>query len=150
MSFHPKLPVAYVSNEQGGSITAYRLDEKSGRLHPLVTAATIPKDFTGQNATAEIRVHPSGKWVYCANRGHNSLARFTLDPQTGAPTLADTTPTEPVPRSFDLSPDGRFLFAAGESTGKLATFRIDSETGRLTRAATTPVGPKLWWVLCVP
>jgi 6-phosphogluconolactonase len=76
--FHPSRPVAYVANEQGGSVTAYAFDEKAGTLRPLQTAPTLPKDFKGANACAEIRVHPTGKFLYVSNRGHDSIAAFRL------------------------------------------------------------------------
>src|SRR5262249_38874450 len=77
--FHPSKPIAYVANEQGGSVTVYALDPKAGTLSPLQTVSTLPKEFTGTNACAEIRVHPSGKFLYVSNRGHDSIACFALD-----------------------------------------------------------------------
>ncbi len=147
--FHPKnKAVAFVDNEQGGSVTAYAMDAKLGTLKPVQTASTLPADFKGTNACAEIRAHPSGKFLYVANRGHDSIARIDLD-EAGKLTAAGQTPTEPTPRSFDLDPDGRFLFAAGESSGKLAAYRIDGKTGGLERVATYAVGPRPWWVMAV-
>jgi 6-phosphogluconolactonase len=146
--FHPSLPVAYVANEQGGSVTAYALDPKRGTLRPLQTAPTLPKDFRGPNACAEIRVHPSGKFLYVSNRGHDSLAAFALG---GAGKLAalGQEPTEKTPRSFDLDPSGRYLFAAGEASGTLAAYGVDGRSGRLKKLAAYEVGKTPWWVLAV-
>jgi 6-phosphogluconolactonase len=145
--FHPLLKtVAYVDNEQGGSVTAYALDPKVGTLQPAQTVPTLPVEFKGENACSEIRVHPSGKFLYVANRGHDSLARLTVD-EAGKLTAAGHTPTEKTPRSFDLDPDGRFLFAAGEASGKLAAYRVDDKDGGLERLTTYDVGPRPWWVL---
>src|SRR6185369_4463270 len=77
--FHPSRPIAYVANEQGSGVTAYALDTKAGTLRPLQTVSTLPKDFKGTNACAEIRIHPSGKFLYVSNRGHDSIACFALD-----------------------------------------------------------------------
>jgi 6-phosphogluconolactonase len=146
--FHPTGPVAYVANEQGGSVTAYALDTRAGTLRALQTAPTLPKDFRGTNACAEIRVHPSGKFLYVSNRGHDSIAAFALDGDGKLRPLGQTA-TEKTPRSFDLDPSGKYLFAAGESSGKLAAYRIDPDSGRLTRRETHEVGRMPWWVLAV-
>jgi 6-phosphogluconolactonase len=146
--FHPSLPLAYVANEQGGSVTAYALDRKGGTLKRLQTAPTLPKDFRGTNACAEIRVHPSGKFLYVSNRGHDSLAAFALD-GAGKVSVLGQEPTEKTPRSFDLDPSGKFLFAAGESSGKLAAYAVDGGSGRLKKQEVYEVGKRPWWVLAV-
>ena len=84
-----------------------------------------------------------------ANRGHNSLAGFAADPKTGALKGIGITPTEAVPRGFNIDPTGRFLYAAGQASGKLAAFKINSNTGALNRFATYDVGERPWWVLVV-
>ena len=131
-----------------GSVIAYALDLKAGTLKPLQTVSTLPQDFKGTNACAEIKVHPGGKALYVSNRGHDSIARFTLDAE-GRLTAAGQVPTEKTPRSFDLDPSGQFLFAAGEGSGKVAAYRIDRDSGGLTRLTTQQVGPRPWWVLAV-
>src|SRR5262249_18008456 len=146
--FHPSRPVAYVANEQGGSVTAYALDPKAGTLRPLQTASTLPKEFQGANACAEVRVHPSGKFLYVSNRGHDSIACFALD-EEGKVSALGPEPTEQTPRSFDLDPAGKYLFAAGESSWKLAAYRVDGQSGRLKKLETYEVGKTPWWVLAV-
>jgi 6-phosphogluconolactonase len=147
--FHPgHKTIAYVDNEQGGSVTAYALDAKTGTLKATQTVSTLPADFKGTNACAEIHIHPSGKFLYVANRGHDTIARFAVG-EAGQLKAAGQTPTEKTPRSFDLDPSGKFLFAAGESSGKLAAYRIDTATGDLDRFATYDVGPRPWWVLAL-
>lgn len=146
--FSPTLPLAYVGNERGGSVTAYKIDANTGQLARQQTVASLPKGFQGKNATAEVRLHPSGKILYLANRGHDSIARFAIG-SDGAMQFAGTTPTEPTPRSFDISTDGQFLTAAGEASGKLAIYRIDSKTGDLTQTGTAPAGKMAWWVMSV-
>jgi 6-phosphogluconolactonase len=146
--FHPSRPFAYVANEQGGSVTAYALDPEGGTLRPLQTASTLPKEFQGTNACAEVRVHPSGKFLYVSNRGHDSIAAFALG-DDGKVLAIDHEPTEKTPRSFDLAPSGKYLFAAGESSGKLAAYAIAPDSGRLKRRETYEVGRRPWWVLAV-
>ena len=146
--FHPARPVAYVADEQGGSVTAYALDKKGGTLKPLQTVSTLPKDFEGTNACAEIRAHPSGKFLYVSNRGHDSIAVFALD-DDGKVSALGQEPTEKTPRSFDLDPAGKYLFAAGESSGKLVAYAVDGKGGRLKKLETYEVGKTPWWVLAV-
>jgi 6-phosphogluconolactonase len=146
--FHPSRPVAYVSNEQGGSVTAYALDARGGTLKPVQTASTLPEGFQGNNACAEIRIHPSGKFLYVSNRGHDSIAAFALDAE-GKVSVLGQEPTEKTPRSFDLDPSGKFLFAAGESSGKVVAYGVDGSGGRLKNLMTYEVGKMPWWVLAV-
>jgi 6-phosphogluconolactonase len=147
--FHPTKNVAYVDNEQGGSVTAYRFNAKTGDLEPLQTLSTLPANFKGTNACAEIKLHPSSKFLYVSNRGHDSIACFKIDADTGKLASLGQAPTEMTPRSFDIDPDGRFLYAAGEASGKLAAYRIDTATGELERFATYPAGRQPWWVMAV-
>ncbi|MDP6467694.1 MAG: lactonase family protein [Pirellulaceae bacterium] len=149
LGFHPTLDTAYVSDEQGNSITAYEFDANQGRLTALQTLSTLPAGFARTNSTAHMEIHPSGKWVYVANRGHDSLAGFRIDQKTGRVDPVGQTPTEQTPRSFSIEPSGQFLFAAGQGSGKLAAFRINSASGVLTRIATYDVGERPWWVLAV-
>jgi 6-phosphogluconolactonase len=146
--FHPTHAIAYVVNEQGGSVTGCTLDEKIGTLKPFQTVSTLPEDFTGMNATAEIKIHPSGKFLYASNRGRDSIAVFALD-DDGELTAAGRVHTERTPRSFDLTRDGRFLFAAGEASGKVAAYRIDQDVGRPVLLKTYDVGRQPWWVMAV-
>src|SRR5262249_50531550 len=127
LAFHPTLKRAFSSDEQGSSITAYRFEPDVG-LKPVQTLSTLPAGFTGRNTTADVKVHPNGKFVWVSNRGHDSLAGFAIDSQGKLSALGQTS-TEKTPRSFDIAPDGRWLFGAGEGSGKLAVFRVDRETG---------------------
>lgn len=157
--FHPTLErnrgvdcltqVAYVANEQGSSVTMYHaiLNPINWLLRPNQTLSTLPADFKGTNACAEIRLHPSNRFLYVSNRGHDSIAAFRIDEETGELTSLGQTPTEKTPRSFDIDPSGKFLFAAGESSGKLAAYRVNEVTGMLERTATYDVGKTPWWVM---
>ncbi len=146
LAFSPKTNLAFSSDESGNSITAYRFDPSG--LKPVQTLSTLPADFKGKNSTAEVKVHPSGKFVWVSNRGHDSLAGFAID-KDGKLTTLGQTPTEKTPRSFEIDPDGRYLFGAGEGSGKLAVFQLDQGTGKLTRLHTYDVGKSLTWVMAV-
>jgi 6-phosphogluconolactonase len=141
--------VAYVSNEQGSSVTMYQaiLNPINWSLKPMQTISTLPKDFKGENSCAEIRLHPSNRFLYVSNRGHDSLACFEIDKHTGRLTALGQTPTEKTPRSFDLDPSGKFLFAAGEASGRVAGYSVDETSGKLSRIATYEVGRMPWWVM---
>lgn len=145
LAWHPTLPIAYVNNEQSSSVTVYRL-AADGSLEPRGTCSTLPPDFTGSNATAEIKIHPGGRFLYVSNRGHDSVAILRVDGSGQELTFMAAEPTEKTPRSFALDSDGKWLLSAGESSGRLTVSAIDPDTGRLDRVHTEAIGPMLWWV----
>ncbi len=147
LAFHPTKNFAFTSDESGSSVTAYQVDPQTG-LKPLQTLSTLPAGFTGGNSTAEVKVHPNGKFVWVSNRGHDSLAGFSID-DAGKLTAIGQTPTEKTPRSFDIAPSGQFVFGAGEGSGKLAFYKCHPETGKLTRLETYEIGKSLTWVMAV-
>lgn len=148
LALHPRRDVAYSSDEQGSSITGYRVDADSG-LTAFQTLSTLPADYKGNNSTAEVKIHPNGKFVWVSNRGHDSLAGFAINPETGLVSPLGQTPTEKTPRSFEIDPSGRFIFGAGEGSGKLAVFKVDPTTGALERIQTYEVGKSLTWVMAI-
>jgi 6-phosphogluconolactonase len=145
--FHPTLPVAYFSNEQGSSVTAYRLDPATGTLTAAQTLSTLPEGFTARNTCSQIHLTASGQFLYVGNRGHNSLAGFAVDAATGQLTALGQVTTEAVPSAFGLDPAGRFVAAAGTVTGRLAVYRIHGETGVLSPLETYAVGQRPMGVL---
>ena len=149
IALHPSDRWAYVSNEAGDSVGVFAVDRKRGTLQRIQTVTTLPGDFDGStNATARCEITPDGKFVYIANRGHDSLAGFAVDPRTGKVRALGQTPTEKTPRSFTIEPQGKFLYAAGESSGRIAAYRIGAD-GHLARLATYESGPVSWWALAV-
>jgi 6-phosphogluconolactonase (cycloisomerase 2 family) len=140
--FHPTLDLVYFSNEQGCSVTSYRIAPSDGTLAPLQTISTLPAGFDARNTCSQIHMTPSGRFLYVGNRGHNSIAGFRVAPGTGLLMPAGHVATEPVPSAFCLDPEGKFLFAAGTASGRLASYRIDGETGALTPLAAADVGPR--------
>ena len=115
---HPSDRWAYTSNEAGDSLGVYSVDTKTGRLKSLQTLSSLPADFNkGANATARCEMSPDGRFVYVANRGHESIACYAVNQKTGRATSLGQVPTEKTPRSFTIDPTGRYLYAAGESSG---------------------------------
>ena len=139
----------YTTNEQDSSISAYGVGE-DGMLSPAFqTISTLPDDFKEENTTAQLRVHPSGKFLYAPNRGHESVACFSIDSASGELTLIGRVPTEAHTRGMDIDPQGRFLFAAGAESGNMSAYAIDGDSGELTHLQTYEVGPAPLWVLAI-
>jgi 6-phosphogluconolactonase (cycloisomerase 2 family) len=133
LAFHPRLPVVWVLNELDSTVTTYRWDGTAGTLTPLQVLTTLPPDFFGASTTAEIAVTADGRFVYCSNRGHDSVAIFSADPQSGTLASVGWEPTQGKdPRFIAVDPTGRFLLAANEQGDTVVPFRLDAGTGRLT------------------
>jgi 6-phosphogluconolactonase len=145
--FHPTQDIVYFSNEQGCSVTGYRLDPVTGTLAALQTITTLPAGYTGRNTCSQIQIAAAGKFLYVPNRGHNSIAGFAVDASTGRLTAVGHVATEAVPSAFSLDPEGHFVFAAGSASGRLAAYRINGETGALTPLETYAVGQRPMGVL---
>jgi 6-phosphogluconolactonase len=134
-AFHPNGRFAYVINEMLSTVTAFRYDSQRGALDSIETVSTLPKGFDGPNTTAEVQVHPSGKFVYGSNRGHDSIAIFAVDQETGKLKHLGNQPSQGrTPRNFGIDPTGTFLLAAHQDSNNVVVFRIDAKTGRLSPA----------------
>jgi 6-phosphogluconolactonase len=137
LSFHPNGRFAWLIEESGSSIMTLEWNAAKGIFRPLGTVRTIPDDFHEQNAAAEIFVHPNGKFLYGSNRGHDSIAVFSIDAASGALTPVEYVSTRGSrPRSFAIDPSGRYLFVANVETQNVIEFRIDPMTGRLAMTGT--------------
>ena len=135
LKFHPNGEWAYVLNELGLTVTAFKYDGERGSLDRFQTAVALPASEKKDILTSgsEIRMHPSGKFVYAAIRGHDVIAVFQVDEKTGMLTLIEREPVRGSwPRNFGLDPTGRWLLAAGAESNTIAVFKIDQETGKLT------------------
>ncbi len=139
VAFHPTLPILFVCGELDNTLCAFTWDARAGTLSTRTNVgsrvSTLPADFIGSSSTAEVAVHPSGKFVYVSNRGHDSIARFTFDSMTQSLSLVSTTPTQgKKPRHFSLNPSGQWMVVANQTTGNLAVFAVDQATGELRSA----------------
>ena len=141
LSIHPQGGFAYVINELQNSVTAFARDSARGGLTPLQTISTLPADQKAapNYSTAEVLVHPSGKFLYGSNRGHDSICVFTIDQKTGRLTFVETVPTQgSTPRGFGIDPSGAYLVAGNQRSDSVVVFRVDQQSGRLT-----PTGSKI-------
>lgn len=142
IAFHPASKFAYVIAEMASSITAYQYDSSRGAFIWIQTVSTLPPDFTGTSACAEIRMHPTGSFVYGTNRGHNSVVGFAIDQNSGklSPINWWSTLGE-IPRGMNIDPSGTFLYAANQNSNTIAVFRVDPSTGNLTQSGSLVQSP---------
>jgi len=132
-ALHPSGQYAYVVSELASTVTAFSFASKAGTFNRIQTISALPEDFKGENDDAEIEVHPSGKFLYASNRGHDSIAVFSIDPAKGTLTTVEHTPTQgKTPRNFAIDPTGALLFAENQESDNIVVFRIDQNTGKLT------------------
>jgi 6-phosphogluconolactonase len=135
-AFHPDGRFAYVINELGSTVVALGYDALKGSFKPLQTVSTLPAGWKGENGTAEVQVHPSGRFLYGSNRGHDSIAVFAVDQQSGKLTPAGIQSDGiKTPRNFGIDPTGSFLIVANQASDSLVVFRIDPKTGALRPTA---------------
>ena len=133
IALHPNGRWAYVISEMGNSITAFDWDGDKGSFHELQSISTLPKDFKGENSTAELVVDRKGRYLYGSNRGHDSIAVYAIDPVKGMLTFIEDVPTlGKEPRNFALDPTGGYLFAANQNSNTVVVFRVNPKNGRLS------------------
>lgn len=135
MAFHPTAPRAYVLNELVSTISVFDYDAERGAMVWRQNVSTLPADFTEPSTGGEIRVHPSGRLLFSTNRGHDSVAIFAIDEDTGALESLGFQPTGGTwPRGMNVDPSGSFLYVANQNSNSLAVFRI-RRSGRLEQTA---------------
>ena len=132
IAFHPSLPFAYVVNELDSSVTTHRFNVDTGALGPMQVLPSLPETFTGDSRAAEIAVSANGRCVYVSNRGHDSIAVFSVDQKSGRlRTLQWAASGGKTPRFFTLDPTGRSMFVANEDSDTIVRFEVDMNTGAL-------------------
>jgi 6-phosphogluconolactonase len=132
LAIHPNQKFLYAVNEMANTVTAFAFDANRGSLQEIQTITTLPADFKGTSYTAEVVMHPSGKFLYGSNRGHDSLAIFKVDQSTGKLTAAGYQSTAgKTPRNFAIDPSGTWLLAENMDSGTIVVFKIDPQTGGL-------------------
>jgi len=145
MKFHTSGKFIYVLNELELSITAFAYDADEGAMTALQTIPTVPEEEKAKEmfvSASEIRVHPSGRCVYAANRGHDTITAFCIDQDSGKLTLIECEPVRGSwPRNFNIDPTGKWLLAAGRDSNTIAVFAIHAETGELTYTRTMVMVP---------
>ena len=145
MKFHTSGKYIYVLNELELSVTVFAYDAENGKMVALETIPTVPEEEKAKEtfvSASEIRVHPSGKYVYAANRGHDTITAMSVAPDSGKLTLIEREPIRGSwPRNFNLDPTGKWLLAAGRDSNTLAVFKVNLETGELTYTRTMVMVP---------
>ena len=153
LAFHVGGRFAYVINEMKCTMTAFSYDPARGELKEMQNLSTLPEGETKKPnySTAEVEAHPSGKFLYGSNRGHDSIVVFATDPATGKLSYVENVSTQgKTPRSFGIDPTGNYLLAANQDSENVMVFRIDQKTGRLASAATSIEVGKPVCVVFVP
>ncbi|MCA9024456.1 MAG: lactonase family protein [Planctomycetaceae bacterium] len=131
-AMHPSAKFAYTNHEITSEVRSFRYHPPTAVLYGFQTISSIPEEVPG-NSTAEIQVHPSGKFVYCSNRGHDSIAVYSVNEETGELSFIEAESTHgQTPRNFGIDPSGKFVIAANQSTDNAVVLRIDQETGALS------------------
>jgi 6-phosphogluconolactonase len=138
LAFHPNGKVLYTINELGSTLTAFNYNAKTGALAEFQTVSSLPPGVTGQNSTAEVQVNRAGTVLYGSNRGHDSIAVFSIDPKKFTLSPIEDMPTQGrTPRFFTLDPTGQYLFAANQDGNNVVVFKVDAKTGKLTPTGQT-------------
>ncbi len=133
LAIHPNGKLVFVLNEISSTITAFAFNSGPGTMKELSSVPTLPQSFKGNSSTAEIFVHPNGRFLYASNRGHDSIAVFGVDEGTGKLTPIEHQPTGgKTPRNFNIDPSGNWLLAANQQSGTVSVFKIDPMSGKLT------------------
>jgi len=132
LAFHPEGKFVYIINELDCTITGAAYDAKVGELKEIQTTTTLPSGFSGENTCAEIALSPNGKFLYASNRGHDSIASYSVDKTTGKLAYIEHVLTGgKTPRNFTIDPGGKYLLAANQNSGSIVVFNIDQSSGRL-------------------
>lgn len=157
-AFHPSLQMAYTSNERGGGISAWKFDPATGTLKLTQTLSTLPPDFEGKSAAADIRITSDGRFAYVSNRDltsskdpkdwQDTLAAVSLNLKTGAMKIVGHFPTSHFPRSICIDDGDQFLYAAGQKSSTLFAYRIDAKSGKLKLIAIYETGGVPIWAMC--
>lgn len=132
LAFHPSARFAYVINEIGNTVTAFAYDAANGGLAAIQDTTTLPAGYSEVSHTADIHVHPSGRFLYGSNRGHDSIVIYGIDEASGQLSLVGFESVRGAnPRNFALDPTGSFLYVANGETDAIVAFRIDQDSGQL-------------------
>ncbi len=132
MTFHPEKPYVYLAEELSSTTSLFYQDTLTGNLTPRQTISTLPGDFTDQNTNADIHIDPEGKFLFVSNRGHNSLATYSINKENGMLSIVDYPSTHGEhPRNFLIEPEGEFILVANRDTDNVVVFRLDKTSGLL-------------------
>jgi 6-phosphogluconolactonase (cycloisomerase 2 family) len=140
-TFHPSGRWVYTLQEESSTLVTFTWDGAKGTLQPKQTISTLPKGFTGTNFTSEVMISPDAKFLYAANRLHDSIAFFSIGPDGTLRYVGEEWTRGDYPRSFNIDPSGRFLYSCNQRSDAITCFRVNRATGQLTFTGQyTPVG----------
>lgn len=132
VALHPGGRFVFVMNELDSTVVSLALDDTSGKLTIIDTKPAVPAEARNSNHCADIQISPDGRFLYGSNRGHDSVAVFSVDQQTGTLALVDYKPCGgATPRNLALTPSGSHLFSANQNADRISIFARDAATGRL-------------------
>jgi 6-phosphogluconolactonase len=135
LQLHPNGKFLYLNHETDSRVSVFEVN--GGNLKEIQSLSTLPPDYKGNNSTAEIQIDRKGRFLYVSNRGHDSVALYTVDPLNGTLTWVENIPTlGRTPRNITIDPTNSYLFAANQGGDNVVVFRIDHRTGHLTPAGT--------------
>lgn len=134
VKFHPDGRHVYLINEIGSIIIGFNWDAAKGTLAEFQTISTLPEDFKGTSACAELEIHPNGKFLYGSNRGHDSIAMFAIEPGSGIlKPIGHASTQGKTPRNFAFDPTGKWVIVTNHGSNNAVVFRVDANTGLLTQ-----------------
>ena len=136
LAFSPSGKFVYLTEELSSKISAFKRNKKTGALELIQHVSSLPADFNGINALADLHVHPSGKFLYASNRGHNSIVIFAIDKKGMLQYVGHQSTEGKKPRNFIIDHSGEFLFVANRESDNVVLFEIDRKTGKLTYTGT--------------
>ncbi|PIB37620.1 hypothetical protein BFP72_18040 [Reichenbachiella sp. 5M10] len=132
LTFHPNKDIAFVISELSSTVTTASIDPLTGKMTALSKVSTLPEGHEGDNSCADIHVSDDGRYLYASNRGHNSIAIFSIDPETSAlKMIATESVMGDWPRNFTLSPDNNYILVANKKSNNITVFKRDKETGMM-------------------
>ncbi len=132
-TFHPNGKYGYVINEMGSTVTAFGWDAKRGAFQEIQTISTLPPGAKEKNYDAEVITDRAGRFLYGSNRGHDSIALFSIEPGKGTLKFVETVPSQgKFPRNFNLDPTGAWMLVGNQNSDNVAVYKVDRATGRLT------------------
>jgi 6-phosphogluconolactonase len=131
--FHPERNIAYVMTELSSEVLVLEYSPNDGSFKEIQTVPAIPETFRENNQGSAIHISSDGRFVYAANRGHDSIAVYSVNEETGRLEFIEHTSTEGNwPRDFVLDPSEKYIVASNQETGGLTLFARDAQSGRLS------------------
>lgn len=140
--FDPTGKFVFVLSEMAGTVTVFNWEADAGKLTEVEAVSALPGGFTGSNSAAELAMHPSGRYLFASNRGHDSVAVMMVNPASGRLKLVQNQPTlGKAPRFIGLDPSGKWLLAANQTTGNIVVFPFDPDIGKLGESVANLTAP---------